>query len=86
MTVDFIAYHALTRPEAVAIIHDGQRITYADFHRDIRRFMKAAQELGLRPRSIAATSGPVEGDSSCGAKDAVAIPRCSKASSSSQCA
>ncbi|HXP78147.1 MAG TPA: class I adenylate-forming enzyme family protein [Stellaceae bacterium] len=49
MTVDCIAYHALTRPEAVAVIHDGRRVTYADFHRDILRFVQAAQEFGLSP-------------------------------------
>ncbi|HLJ21583.1 MAG TPA: class I adenylate-forming enzyme family protein, partial [Stellaceae bacterium] len=47
MTVDCVAYHALTRPEAVAVIHDGRRITYADFHRDIRKFTRTAGELGL---------------------------------------
>ena len=26
MTVEGIAYHALTRPEAVAVIHDGRRV------------------------------------------------------------
>jgi len=49
MTADCVAYHALTRPEAVAVIHDGQRITYADFDRDIRRFTRAALELAPRP-------------------------------------
>src|SRR5215467_9012337 len=47
MTVDYIAYHALTRPEAVAVIHGGHRVSYADFHRDIRRFITAARELGV---------------------------------------
>src|SRR5579859_7893026 len=54
MTVDYIAYHALTRPDAVAIIHDDRRITYADFHRDVRRFMRAAQEFDLSPGAFVA--------------------------------
>ncbi len=49
MTVDAIAYHALTRPDAVAVIDHGRRITYADFHRDIWKFIRAVQELGVRP-------------------------------------
>jgi len=49
VTVDAIAYHAATRPEVIAVIHDGHCVSYADFHRDIRRFMRTAQELGVRP-------------------------------------
>lgn len=47
MTPDYIAYHAQTRPDAVALIHDDRPITYADFHQDIRKFTRAVQELGL---------------------------------------
>ena len=54
MTVDAIAYHALTRPEAVALIHDGRRFTYADFYRDIRRFLRGLREFGLSPGDSAA--------------------------------
>jgi 2,3-dihydroxybenzoate-AMP ligase len=54
MTVDSIGYHALTRPDAVAVIHDGRRITYADFHRDIWRFVRGVAELGLAPGSSVA--------------------------------
>jgi 2,3-dihydroxybenzoate-AMP ligase len=49
MTADAVAYHALTRPEAVAVIHDGCRITYADFNGDIWKFIRGVQELGLTP-------------------------------------
>ena len=54
MTVDCIAYHALTRPEAVAVIHDGHGVTYADFDREIRQFTRAVRELGLKPGSAVA--------------------------------
>lgn len=54
MTVDSIAYHALTRPKAIAVIHDGHPVTYADFHRDIWRFIRAVREFGLSSgRSVA---------------------------------
>lgn len=49
MTIEYIAYHALTRPGALAIIHDDRPVTYADLYRDVRRFMRAAQELALEP-------------------------------------
>jgi acyl-CoA synthetase (AMP-forming)/AMP-acid ligase II len=48
MTAEYIAFHALERPDAVALIDDGQPITYAAFDRDLRKLTKAAAELGIR--------------------------------------
>lgn len=48
-TVSYIAYHAASRPEASAVLFNGQTITYAAFHRDIGRMVQALQELGVKP-------------------------------------
>src|SRR5579859_443810 len=47
MTADHIAFHALERPDAVALIDRGRSITYAAFDRDLRRMTTAAAELGV---------------------------------------
>ncbi len=53
-TADYIAFHAGARPDAVAIVDRGRAITYAQFHRDLGRFVGAVAELGLeRGRSVA---------------------------------
>ena len=46
MTADYVAYHAADRPDAVAVIHDGRTISFAQFREDIRRAMRAVRELG----------------------------------------
>jgi hypothetical protein len=57
VTVDGIAYHALARPEAIAVIHDGRRVTCADFYRDIRRSSAAFGGSVSRPRGSAGIQG-----------------------------
>jgi len=54
VTTDYIAYHAAERPEAVAIVSDSQLVTYAELHRDIRKFAAALRGLGLTPGASAA--------------------------------
>jgi acyl-coenzyme A synthetase/AMP-(fatty) acid ligase len=53
-TVDYIAYHAAERPDAVAIVDRGREITYAQFHRDLIRFVCVVGELGLERGSTVA--------------------------------
>ena len=47
MTADFIAFHAAERPTAVAFVHRGHSVTYAEFSRDIRKFTRGLRALGL---------------------------------------
>src|SRR5581483_10659400 len=47
MTADYIAFHALERPDAVALINRGRAITYAEFDRNLRKLTGAAAELGV---------------------------------------
>lgn len=48
MTADYIAFHAAERPEAIALMDCGREITFAQFHRDLARFVRAVPELGFR--------------------------------------
>ena len=58
MTADYIAFHAAERPDAVAIVDRGREITYAQFHRDLGRFVRAVGEFGLaRGSSVAVAWG-----------------------------
>ncbi|HVM79820.1 MAG TPA: class I adenylate-forming enzyme family protein [Stellaceae bacterium] len=58
MTADYIAFHAAERPDAVAILDRGREVTYAQFHRDLGRFVRAVSELGLpRGGSVAVAWG-----------------------------
>src|SRR5438477_1568970 len=47
MTRDYVAFHAVERPDAVAFIDNGRRYTYTQFDRDIRKFIPALRELGI---------------------------------------
>ncbi len=47
MTADYVAFHAAERPDAVALLDNGRTVTYAQFNRDIRQFMRALQAFGL---------------------------------------
>ena len=49
MTADYVAYHAAERPDAVAIIHDGRAVSYAELCGDIRKVARAMCALGVRP-------------------------------------
>lgn len=48
MTADYVAFYASERPEAVAFIDNGRSVTYAQFNRELRQFMRALSGLGLR--------------------------------------
>jgi acyl-coenzyme A synthetase/AMP-(fatty) acid ligase len=54
MTADYIAFHAAERPDAVAVVDCGREISYAQFHRDLGRFVRAVAELGLERGDSAA--------------------------------
>src|SRR5579859_2023581 len=47
MTADYVAFHAAERPDAIALLDNGRAVTYAQFNREIRQFMRALQALGL---------------------------------------
>jgi non-ribosomal peptide synthetase component F len=49
MTADYVAYHAAERPDAVAIVHDGRAVSYAELCGDIRKVARAMCALGVRP-------------------------------------
>lgn len=48
MTADYVAFYASERPDAVAFIDNGRLVTYAQFNRELRQFMRALSGLGLR--------------------------------------
>jgi len=54
MTSDYVAYHAAERPEAVAIIHDGRAISFAELGRAIGGFAEGVRALGVRPGAAVA--------------------------------
>ena len=56
MTADYVAFHALERPDGVALIDRGHPITYAAFDRDLRKLTGAVAELGV-PRGGAVAVG-----------------------------
>ena len=47
MTPDYIAFHATSRPDAVALVDRGRTITFATFHRDLRKLATAVPALGV---------------------------------------
>lgn len=57
-TVAYIGYHAIQRPDATAVIHDGRAVTYTDFYSDIGRLVAALREQGLQPGARAAVECP----------------------------
>jgi acyl-coenzyme A synthetase/AMP-(fatty) acid ligase len=54
MTHQYIAFHAIDRPDAVAVIDSGRAITYRQFDRDIASAVIALREFGLQRGSAAA--------------------------------
>ncbi len=53
-TDDYLAFHATQRPNALAVVDCGREITYAQFQRDLGRFVRAVNDIGLDPgRSVA---------------------------------
>ena len=58
MSVDYVTFHAMERPDAVAFIDNGRRYTYAQFDRDIRKFILGLRELGItRGRRVGLACG-----------------------------
>lgn len=49
MTADYVAYHAADRPAALAVLHNGRAVSFAELYRDIRRTMAALGARGVRP-------------------------------------
>lgn len=47
MTDDYIAYHAIERPDAVALVDHGRAVAFAAFSRDIRRLTRALGKLDV---------------------------------------
>ena len=58
-TVDFIAFHAVHHPTRVAILLDGQRVTYHKLCRDISKTMTALEELGPQQGEVFAVETPI---------------------------
>ena len=54
LTRDHISYHAALRPKDIAVIDNGRKYTYAQFHRDLGRFTRALREFDLPVSSTAA--------------------------------
>jgi 2,3-dihydroxybenzoate-AMP ligase len=54
VTAEYIVFHAIERPDAVAIVNNGRDITYAEFARDIRKVTHALRALDLPRGSKAA--------------------------------
>ena len=58
MTADYVAYHAVERPAALAVLTDGRAVSFAELRRDIGRTMDALGALGVRPAgSVAVSTG-----------------------------
>jgi acyl-coenzyme A synthetase/AMP-(fatty) acid ligase len=54
VTANYIAYHAAERPQAIALIVQDRRITFAEFDRDLGKVTQALHALGRPPGSSAA--------------------------------
>src|SRR5690242_17376216 len=46
-STDFVAFHAVERPNAVALLDNGRAISYAEMSRDLAKFVSAIQGLGV---------------------------------------
>ena len=57
MTAEYVAYHGIERPDAIAVVSNGREIPYMELDRDIRAMSRALRELGLsRGHSVAIRS------------------------------
>ena len=54
VTIDYLHYHALARPEAIALIEGGRAVTYAEMARDLWKTARAIREFQLPPGSSVA--------------------------------
>jgi acyl-CoA synthetase (AMP-forming)/AMP-acid ligase II len=57
-TTDYVRFHALHRPSAIALVNNGREITYAEFDRDLRGMTRALRAMGLPAGSAAAVECP----------------------------
>jgi len=57
-TVGFIGYHAIQRPNNVAVIQNGQEISYAKLYGDIGRTVAVLRDYELNPGGSAAVECP----------------------------
>jgi acyl-CoA synthetase (AMP-forming)/AMP-acid ligase II len=54
MTIEYLRYFAVERPASVALVAGGRTVTYGEFGRDVWKFARALQRLGLqRGQSVA---------------------------------
>jgi acyl-coenzyme A synthetase/AMP-(fatty) acid ligase len=55
-TSDYVRFHALHRPDAIALVNKGRSIDYATFDGDLGRFTRALHGFGLPRRSTVAVA------------------------------
>ena len=51
---DYVAFHAVERPRAVALVDNGREVGYEDFRRDAARLTRALRDLGVTPGALVA--------------------------------
>jgi 2,3-dihydroxybenzoate-AMP ligase len=56
LTVDYLRFHALAQPQAIALIQDGREIRYAEFACDLWKFTRAVRRFQL-PRGSSVAIG-----------------------------
>jgi len=54
VTVEYLRYYAVERPDAIALIAGGRTVTYREFGRDLWKFARALQGFGLKRGSAVA--------------------------------
>jgi acyl-CoA synthetase (AMP-forming)/AMP-acid ligase II len=54
VTVEYLRYYAVERPDAIALVAGGRTVTYGDFARDLWKFARAIEALGLKRGGTAA--------------------------------
>jgi acyl-CoA synthetase (AMP-forming)/AMP-acid ligase II len=48
MTVEYLHYYAVERPDAIALVAGGRTVTYGEFGRDLWKFARALERFGLK--------------------------------------
>lgn len=51
-TQDYLEFHALRSPDAVALIHDGREYTFDQFYRNLQKFTNVMRNFTMSPGSI----------------------------------
>jgi len=46
-TTDYLRFHALHRPHAIALVNNGVHLSYSEFYRDVLKFTQALRTFGL---------------------------------------